>query len=71
MEKTLHNLAKLSDQKLKEVADFAEFLLNKIEDRSLTEGIQQLAAGSNSFHFLEDEQDLYSSSDLKEIYEKK
>lgn len=68
IEKTIDRLSKLPDQKLKEVSDFAEFLLSKIEDRSLTDGIQQLAADSKSFKFLEDEEDLYSTSDLKETY---
>jgi hypothetical protein len=68
IEKTINRLSKLPDQKLKEVSDFAEFLLSKIEDRNLTEGIQKLAADSKSFKFLEDEEDLYSASDLKETY---
>lgn len=68
IEKTIERLSRLPDQKLKEVSDFAEFLLNKMEDRNLTEGIQKLAADSKSFKFLEDEEDLYSSTDLKEIY---
>lgn len=68
IEKTIDRLSKLPDQKLKEVSDFAEFLLNKIEERNLTEGIQKLATESNSFKFLEDEEDLYSTSDLKETY---
>lgn len=68
IEKTIDRLSKLPDQKLQEVSDFTEFLLSKIEDRSLNEGIQQLAADSKSFKFLEDEEDLYSTSDLKETY---
>jgi hypothetical protein len=68
IEKTIDRLSKLPNQKLKEVSDFAEFLLNKIEERNLTEGIQKLAADSKSFKFLEDEEDLYSTSDLKETY---
>lgn len=68
IEKTLDRISKLPDQKLKEVSDFAEFLLNKMEDRDLVEGIQKLAVESKSFEFLEDEEDLYSTTDLKEIY---
>jgi len=71
IEKTIAILSKLPDQKLKEVSDFTEFLLSKIKNRSLTEGIQQLAADSKSFKFLEDEEDLYSESDLKERYKLK
>ncbi len=68
IEKTIDRLSKLPDQKLKEVSDFTEFLLSKIEDRYLTEGIQKLAANSKSFKFLDDEDDIYSVSDLKEPY---
>jgi len=65
---TIDKLAKLPDNKLKEVSDFAEFLLNKIENQIMTEGIQKLVTESNSFQFLENEEDLYSSDDLKERF---
>lgn len=68
IQRTIENLSKLPDQKLKEVSDFAEFLLSKIEDKLLTEGIQKLSMDSKSFHFLEDEEDLYTEADLKEKY---
>lgn len=68
IKKTVDNLAKLPDQKLKEVSDFAEFLLNKIEKQLMTQGIQKLVSDSKSFKFLEDEEDLYSIDDLKERY---
>ncbi len=44
--KTIKNLAKLPDQNLKAVSDFAEFLLFKIDDKLITEGIQKLTANS-------------------------
>jgi len=65
---TIDNLAKLPDQKLKEVSDFAEFLLNRLENQLLTDGIQKLASDSKAFKFLESEEDLYSLDDLKEKY---
>ena len=68
LQQTIDNLAKLPDQNLKEVADFAEFLLSKLEDRLLTEGIQNLVMNSKSFQFLEEEEDLYTEADLKEKY---
>ena len=66
LQQTIDNLAKLPDQNLQEVADFAEFLLSKLEDRLLTERIQKLVMNSNSFQFLEE--DLYTEADLKEMY---
>jgi len=71
MEKTMDALSKLPDKKLKEVSDFAEFLNNKTEDRKLTEEIQLIGAVSKSFRFLEEDEDLYSVSDLKERYKLK
>ena len=68
IQSTLENLNKLPETKLKEVSDFAEFLLTKIENRILTDGIQKLANESNTFQFLENEEDLYSIADLKEKY---
>ncbi len=68
IKKTLDNLTRLPDQKLREVSDFAEFLINKIEDKLMTEGIQKLTSDSKSFKFLEAEEDLYSKADLKEVY---
>ena len=68
IKRTLDNLSRLPDQKLREVSDFAEFLLNKIDDKLLIDGIQKLTSESKSFKFLETEEDLYSKADLKEIY---
>ncbi|RYZ19881.1 MAG: hypothetical protein EOO10_23830 [Chitinophagaceae bacterium] len=68
IQRTIENLAKLPDQKLKEVSDFAEFLLSKLDDSLIAEGIQKLAATSKSFQFLEDEEDLYTAADLKEKF---
>jgi mRNA interferase MazF len=60
IKKTIQSLDKLPDHRVKEVSDFAEFLLSKIENQILTEGIQKLAANSKSYQFLEDDPDLYS-----------
>ncbi|MBC8154391.1 MAG: hypothetical protein H7Z72_15920 [Bacteroidetes bacterium] len=51
-----------------ETADFAEFVVKQYEERKLTEGIQQLTATSQAFDFLNNEEDLYSEADLKEVY---
>ena len=68
IQKTIENLSKLPDQKLKEVSDFAEFLLSKLDDQLLTEGIQKLVMQAKAFQFMEDEEDLYFEADLKEKY---
>lgn len=66
--KTIDNLKKLPNQKLEEVSNFAEFLLNRIDNQIMTEGIQKLVMDSKAFRFLEEEEDLYSVDDLKEKY---
>jgi hypothetical protein len=54
--------------KIKEVNDFADFLLSKIDDKIIQEGIQQIVSDSKSFDYLKDEEDLYTVEDLKERY---
>jgi hypothetical protein len=66
--KTIDNLSKLPDQKLKEVSDFAEFLINRIENQLMTEGIQELVSTSKTYQFLEEEEELYTVEDLKVKY---
>ncbi|MCL5028773.1 MAG: hypothetical protein M1480_07105 [Bacteroidetes bacterium] len=65
---TLNKLRQLPEVKIKEVNDFAEFLLSKIDDKIVLEGIQKLISDSKSFDFLKDEEDLYTVNDLKEKY---
>jgi len=68
IKETIDKIQQLPDIKIKEVSDFAEFLLNKIDDKILLEGIQKLASDSKSFEYLKNEEDLYSVNDLKEKY---
>jgi hypothetical protein len=68
IEKTIENISRLPDQKLKEVNDFSEFLLAKLDDGIISKGIQELAVKSNSYSFLEEEENVYTVEDLKERY---
>ena len=68
LQKTIGNLTKLPDQKLKEVADFAEFLLHKIEQQVLLKGIEHLTTESKAFEFLKEDEDLYTTDDLQEKF---
>ncbi len=65
---TIDNLTRLPNQKIKEVSDFADFLLSKTENQLLTEGIKNLTVEAKAFKFLEEDEDLYSVADLKEKY---
>ncbi len=66
IENIVEKIGHLPDEKIKEVNDFTEFLLSKIEDRLITQGITKLTSDSGSFNFLEYEEDLYTVNDLKE-----
>ena len=68
VQKTINNIQKLPESKINEVNDFVDFLLNKVEDQLITEGIQEIASTSKSFEFLNNEPDLYSVNDLKVTY---
>lgn len=61
----LEKSQKLSQEKLTEVLDFVEFLVNKYEEEKIKKGIQVLADKSKSFKFLIKEDDLYSLKDVK------
>jgi len=66
IESTVYKIRQLPDAKIKEVNDFADFLLSKIDDKIIQEGIQKLTSKSKAFEFLTDEDDLYTLNDLKE-----
>ncbi len=68
IETTLLKIKQLPDTKIREIHDFAEFLLMKIDDNILLQGIQELNSQSSAFSYLNDEEDLYSVNDLKEQY---
>lgn len=71
IEDTISKISRLPDVKIKEVNDFVEFLLSKIDDKIISEGIKELISDSKAFEFLKDEEDLYTVNDLKEKYHKK
>ena len=68
IEKTITALKKLPQSKAEEVADFADFMVKKMDEKDLQSGIQNIIEKSESFAFLHDEEDLYTIDDLKEKY---
>ena len=68
IKETIDKIHQLPDIKIQEINDFAEFLLSRIDDKMLLEGIQKLATDSKSFEYLKNEEELYSVNDLKEKY---
>ncbi len=61
-------IRQLPDNKLKEINDFVDFLLSKMDDKLILENLQKLSSESKSFDFLKDEEDLYDVNDLKVKY---
>ena len=68
IDKAVEKINRLPDNKIQEVIDFIDFLLAKIDNQVMVDNAQRLASESSSFDFLEEEENLYSISDLKEHY---
>ena len=68
IERTLKIINQLPDDKAAEISDFADFVFKRYEEYELTKGIQKMVSQSQAFDFLNDEEDLYSLADLKEVY---
>ena len=64
----LYNISQLPDLQIIKINDFAEFLLSKMDDKIIRDGIRKLTSDSECFTFLKEEEDLYSVNDLKERY---
>lgn len=68
IKQTLKNLSKLPQDKVREITDFADFIMKKHEEETLQKGIEKLVSHSKSLAFLNEEEDLYSLDDLKEKF---
>ncbi|MEO7923802.1 MAG: hypothetical protein ABIR30_08985 [Chitinophagaceae bacterium] len=68
IEKTIAALQRLPVDKVAEVSDFTDFILQRSGDKEILSGIVQLSAQSKSYQFLEEEEDLYSINDVKAPY---
>jgi hypothetical protein len=68
IDKTVKKLNRLPLDKLRQVEDFVDFVMSRIDDKLLVEGIQKMTSDSKTFEYLKHEEDLYSVNDLKEKY---
>lgn len=68
IERTLHAMNQLPEEKAEEISDFAEFVFKRYEENTLASGIQKINSESKSFEYLNNEEEIYSISDLKEVY---
>ncbi|MCX6236982.1 MAG: hypothetical protein NTY07_05375 [Bacteroidia bacterium] len=68
VDNTIDIIKQLPDAKIREVNDFAGFLLSRTGDKIIREGAQELTSQSKAFDFLNDEDDLYTVNDVEERY---
>jgi len=68
IERTLKAINELPQDKAEEISDFADFVFKRYEEQELTNGIQKITSESQSFDFLNNEEEIYSIADLKKVY---
>lgn len=68
IKQTINQLEKLPTEKIEEVYDYAEFISKRFEETSLIKGVTAININSNSFAFLNEQENLYSVEDLKERF---
>ena len=68
IERTVKAINQVPEDKAEEISVFADFLIKRYEEQKLIEGIQKLNDNSQALNFLNEEEDIYSEDDLKEIY---
>lgn len=68
IERTLKVINQLPEDKAEEISDFADFIFKKYEEKELAAGMKQVISESETFAFLNDEEEIYSLDDLKEVY---
>lgn len=65
MDKIMQKISLLPDKKIKEVSEFTDFLLSRMDEKNIETEIRKMISDSKSFDFLPDEDSLYSAEDLK------
>ena len=70
IEHTVNVINQLPPEKAVEISDFADSLIQHYQEVQLSKDLTSLASGK-SFDFLNEEEDLYTKSDIKEPYAKR
>ncbi len=68
IERTVKAINQLPEEKAEEISDFADFITKRYEENRLTDGIQSVVSKSETFQFLNEDEELYSVADLKKVY---
>lgn len=58
IERALKVITQLPEDKAKEISDFADFIFKRYKEYELTKGIQKMVSESQTFDFLNTEEDL-------------
>jgi hypothetical protein len=68
IERTIQIINQLPEDKAIAISDFADFIIKRYEEQLLSENIQKITSESETFHFLNEEEIIYTLTDLKERY---
>ena len=68
IERTVKIINQLPDSKAEVISEFADFVIKQYEEQKLTEEIQNFISKSQSFDFLNKEEEIYSEIDLKKLF---
>ena len=68
IEHILKVIDQLPDDKAQEISDFADLVFKHYEENQLANGIKKMTSESEAFLFLHSEEEVYSITDLKEVY---
>ncbi len=68
IERTVKIINQLPDSKAEVISEFADFVIKQYEEQKLTEEIQNFISQSQSFDFLNSEEEIYSEKDLKKLF---
>lgn len=66
--RTVNAINQLPQDKAEEISDFADFVLKCYEEFEITRGIQKMASESETFNFLNEDEEIYTINDVKEVY---
>jgi hypothetical protein len=65
---TLDKINQLPDIKVKEINEYGDLLISRIDDNIIRDAIQEITSQNESFDFLNQEEDIYTVQDLKVRY---
>ena len=65
IERTIKAINQLPNEKAEEISDFDDFIIKRYEEHLLFQDIQHATSKSETFSFLNDEEDIYTIENIK------